>query len=309
MRQFKFVPMVALLVGTLAACGGEESPVTTAVASTTSMSVVTTVPAPSTNSQIATTTGPPTMVPATDEGTAVYFLMEELDPEAGGPYLVPVFREVDGSDPIAVLETLLAGPTFDDTAGTPAISTAIPEKVDLLGVEVNQGEAVVDLSASFDDGGGSFSMFGRLAQVTYTLTRIDGVDGVLFHLDGEPVTNFSAEGIELDGPQQRDDFYDFLPPIFVDRPAWGETVYSPFEVRGLSNVFEATSQVMLTNDDGLPLHEETVVAACGTGCWGEWETTIDYEIDRDQFGALIVWEYSAKDGSRVHVREYPIQLR
>jgi hypothetical protein len=57
------------------------------------------------------------------------------------------------------------------------------------------------------------------------------------------------------------------------------------------------------------LFEETVMATCGTGCWGDWEIEIPYEVDREQFGSLIVWENSARDGSPINVREYPIQLR
>jgi hypothetical protein len=176
-------------------------------------------------------------------------------------------------------------------------------------VDVEGALARVDLSDEFDDGGGSYSMFSRLAQVVYTLTRIDGIDEVEFFIEGEPVSTFSSEGIELDGPQDRSDYYDHLPPIFVDSPAWGEPVTSPIAVTGLSNVFEAVSQVMLTDDDGAPLFEDTVMATCGTGCWGEWEVEIPYTIDREQFGALIVWELSAQDGSRINVREYPMQLR
>ena len=120
---------------------------------------------------------------------------------------------------------------------------------------------------------------------------------MVFSIDGERVTVFSAEGIELDGAQRRDDYYDVLPPIFVDSPAWGQPVMSPIQVQGLSNVFEAVSQVMLTDDDGEPLYEDDVMATCGTGCWGEWQTEISYEVDREQFGALIVWEFSAEDGT------------
>jgi hypothetical protein len=167
----------------------------------------------------------------------------------------------------------------------------------------------VDLSGEYDDGGGSFAMFARLAQVVYTLTRLPEVDQVAFSIEGEPVTVFSSEGIELEGPQERGDYYDLLPPVFVDSPAWGEPVTSPVEVRGLSNVFEATSQVMLTDDDGLSLFEDNVMATCGTGCWGEWSVDIAYTLDREQFGALIVWELSARDGSQVNIREYPVILR
>lgn len=32
-------------------------------------------------------------------------------------------------------------------------------------------------------------------------------------------------------------------------------------------------------------------------------------VDREKLGALIVWEFSAKDGSRIHIGEYPVRLR
>ena len=259
------------------------------------------------------TTGAPqtTTTAAESTGLVVYFLLDQLEgEEPSGPFLVPVHREVSlsGNSAQQAVEVLLAGPTPEEEAGTPSISTAIPEGTQGLGGAVEDGVATVNLSGEFDDGGGSFGMFARLAQVVYTLTRLPSIDSVAFEIEGEPVTVFSSEGIELDDPQQRDDYYDLLPPIFVDRPAWGEPVSSPIQVSGLSNVFEAVSQVMLTDDDGEPLFEDVVMATCGTGCWGEWSVEIPYEVDRDQFGALIVWEFSAKDGSRIHIREYPVRL-
>lgn len=299
----RLLSAVTVLGLILAACGNGESGETT----TTGTSAVTssTVPASTTAAPASTTTA------AEPSGHVVYFMLDELDVEDGspGPFLAPVYREAPGSGFEAAIELLLEGPTADETSGIPMISTAIPEGTSLLGVTLEAGVATVDLSGEFDDGGGSFAMFARLAQVTYTMTRFPEVGGVAFSLDGEPVTVFSSEGIELDGPQERADYYDLLPPIFVDSPAWGEPVTSPVEVRGLSNVFEATSQVMLTDDDGLGLFEDHVTATCGTGCWGEWEVDIPYTVDREQFGALIVSELSARDGSQVNIREYPVILR
>ena len=284
----------ALIALVLASCASGAGETTTTVAPATT-----------------TTTAASTTTTAEPIGMAVYFLLEELDDQSPGPFLVPVYREAEaGTDSaMAVVEALLAGPTSGEITGTPAISTAIPEGTELLGVDISDGLATVDLSGEYDDGGGSFGMFARLAQVVYTLTRLPDVDEVAFAIEGEMVAVFSSEGIELDGPQQRDDYHDLLPPIFVDYPAWGEPVSSPIQVSGLSNVFEAVSQVMLTDDDGEPLLEDTVMATCGTGCWGAWEIEIPYEIDRQQFGSLIVWEFSAQDGSRIHIREYPVQLR
>lgn len=310
MRKFRVFAFVAALVLMLTACGSESGDDTT----TTAAPTITSAPATSTTETPTTTTTQPattTTAAQTESAVVVYFLLEELEADAGGPFLVPVYRSTTSSDDpvLDVMELLLNGPTDDELAGVPALSTAIPGGVEALGISVDNGLATVNLSGEFDDGGGSFSVFARLAQVVYTLTRIEDVDEVAFEIEGEPVAVFSSEGIELDGPQERSDYYDLLPPIFVDSPAWGEPVTSPLHVSGLSNVFEAVSQVMLTDDDGLPLFEDMVMASCGTGCWGEWEIEITYTVDRDQFGALIVWEFSAKDGSRIHVREYPVQLR
>jgi spore germination protein GerM len=300
-------PVALALV--LSACGsgsGDSTTTTLEVVTTAPTSTSTTTPLVTTTSEATTTS---TTIPE-GMGVAAYFLLEELEEDAGGPFLVPVYREIPADSEVAdvALEALVTGPTEDERAGTPSISSAIPEGTTVLGVEVDDAVAKVDLSDEFDDGGGSFSMFARLAQVVYTLTRIDGIGQVEFLIEGQPVTTFSSEGIVLDTPQQRSDYYDLLPPIFVDFPAWGQPVTSPIATSGLSNVFEAVSQVMLTDDDGLPLFEEMVMATCGTGCWGEFEIEIPYTIDREQFGALIVWEISAQDGSRVNVREYPVQL-
>lgn len=295
--------ILAVWLLVLTGCGGNE---TGGTSTSSSPQTSTTVPTTTTSVPLITsTTGS-----AETAGLVVYFILEQLADESGGPYIVPVFREAPDGDvsPSAVVESLLDGPTADETSGTPAISTDIPEGTALLGVQVDSGTAAVDLSAEYDDGGGSASMFARLAQVVYTLTRLADIEEVSFSIEGQPVTTFSAEGIVLDGPQARDDYYDQLPPIFVDSPAWGQPVTSPLEVSGMSNVFEAVSQVLLTDDDGAALFEGMVMATCGSGCWGEWHTQIEYEIDRPQFGALIVWEISAKDGSRINVREYPVRL-
>jgi germination protein M len=297
------------------ACGDGDTTTTTEPISTTTAPVGSST----TTSEPVTTVEPTTTTVMTTTSTAteateqtVYFLLEELNVDDGspGPYLVPVYREGPAAENAAEtsLQLLLEGPTADETSGIPPISTAIPEGTTLLGVVVDGGTATVDLSGEFDDGGGSFGMFARLAQVVYTVTRSADIDEVVFSIDGEVVTVFSAEGIELDGAQQRDDYYDMLPPIFVDSPAWGQPVTSPIQVQGLSNVFEAVSQVMLTDDDGEPLYEDDVMATCSTGCWGEWQTEISFAIDREQFGALIVWEFSAEDGSRINIREYPVLL-
>ena len=151
-------------------------------------------------------------------------------------------------------------------------------------------------------------MFGRLAQVVYTLTQFPTVDRVAFQLDGEPVTVFSGEGIVLDGSSDRMDYESFLPSVFVERPTWGATLGNPVRVSGIANVFEAVFFVGVHDADGNTLAEERVMATCGTGCWGTFDVSIPYDVSRRQPGEVVTYHLSAMDGSPEDVRSYPVTL-
>lgn len=269
---------------------------------------------PAISAACAPGTGPPPAAspPASPSGAtrpvSVYLFLAD---ERGEPGLVPVLREVRaGAAPeAAALEALLAGPTDEEAAGTAPLTTAIPNGTRAVGLIVDRPVATVDLTAEYASGGGSESMFGRLAQIVYTLTQFDEVEAVAFLLDGRPLRELGGEGIVLDGPQTREDYTEQLPEIFVDTPGWGAEAPSPVRIRGLTRVFEATFQAQLFDDRGLVLAERVVTASCGTGCWGTFETELTYTVDRDQLGSLRVFEASANDGSPVNVRVYPIRLR
>lgn len=304
----KLLVLLGALGLVVSACGGAATTTTNPPSepSTSTSSAVTSGPttnAPTTTVEVTTTSPPETSAIA-------YFLLSEL-PDGDGPFLVPVHRTVTRSEAVVrdAVEQLLAGPTADEQAGTPSISTAVPPGTELLGVDLDQGVATVDLSGEFEEGGGTASMQARLAQLVYSVTRVPDVESVVLHLDGQPVEVFSGEGLILDGPQTRDEYVDLLPAIFVDSPAWGEPVVSPMTVSGVANVFEATFRLLVTDDDGAPLSEEVVTASCGTGCWGDFSVEVPYDLVRDQFGAVMVWNESARDGSQENLREYPIQLR
>ena len=58
------------------------------------------------------------------------------------------------------------------TATVPAIGmvNGIPDGTEVLGVDISDGVATVDLSEEFASGGGSLSMQLRVAQVVFTST-------------------------------------------------------------------------------------------------------------------------------------------
>ena len=263
---------------------------------------------PSTPGSSPVSTPPPgTPEPAGSTTVRAYFFLGSFVDNAG---LVPVLREVPETQAVgtAAMHALLAGPNDVELGARPAMYSVIPEGTRLLGLEIANGIATVNLSREFESGGGSASVLGRLAQVVYTLTQFPTVSGVRFELDGEPVTVFSGEGVVLDAPVDRADYHDLLATVFVDRPAWGGFLGNPARLVGLANVFEATFHVRILDDEGRSLADGPVMASCGSGCWGSFDVSIPYSVSAAGWGTLQVYELSAQDGSVINLTEYPVWL-
>jgi hypothetical protein len=206
----------------------------------------------------------------------------------------------------AAMEALLAGPSEAELAA--GVGTSIPEGTELLGLSVANGVATVDLTSGFGSGGGSLSMFSRLAQLTYTLTQFPTVEGVYLELDGEPVEVFGTEGIVLEQPMTRRAYRDHLPPILVTSPVIGQEVSSPIRVAGTANVFEAVVSISVLDAQGQEIVSTFTMATCGTGCRGAYRDAVGYRVDETQPGTVRVFESSAEDGEPIHVVDIPVTL-
>jgi spore germination protein GerM len=260
-----------------------------------------------------------TTVQTMESGAVVYFFF--------GEFLVPVSVTVEvGQYPSAeervpdqareVMVRLLEG------AGEEGLSSAIPEDVQLHGFGFGNGIAEVYLSSEFVSGGGSASMIGRVGQVVYSLTAVEGVEGVVFYIFEEPplgifgnevpTTVFGGEGFTVDLPATREGFDDLLPAVMIEAPAYGADAASPMLVKGTANVFEATVSIELLDASGAVLYEGFATASCGTGCRGEWEATVAYDTSgisqAGEWGTLRAFESSAEDGRPTNVREHPLWL-
>lgn len=301
------------------AAGSSSSPSTTIQSATTSPTPTTVAAEPTTtatdpNPATSTTTQPTWPIPVPSKFPIYLFLADNGTENTPGPYLVPTARTTAVlSAPVGDLHALalgflLVGPTPGELEAIPAMSSAIPEGTLLNGVTVADGVATVDLSAAFTSGGGTLSMMGRLAQVVFTMTAFDDVDGVRFEVEGVPTTVFGGEGIIVNDPSTRADWESLLPAVMIESPFYGGTGTNPLVVRGTANVFEATVSLALADGDGLIIWEGFTTATCGTGCRGDWEAVIPYEADEPQMGALIAWEASAENGRPTNVREYPVWL-
>lgn len=233
-------------------------PATTEPATTTpdSAAPATTAPPPAT-SEPAPTTEPE----ITD--VRVYFLR--------GERLVIDHRDVAGPGVLrGALTELLAGPTGDAT-------TAIPEGTELLGVNLVDGTATIDLTAELASGGGSLSMLARVGQIVFTATQFDNVGRVVLWLDGEPIEALGGEGLVMTDPWTRADVpRDLTGGVLVDTPRPGDTVTSPFVVTGEADAFEAQFPIEIRRGDDIL----AVIAPVTGGAWGDWDDfTAEITVD------------------------------
>jgi hypothetical protein len=231
---------------------------------------------------------PPPPAPTTTE--------TETEPEVGATD-VPVYFVRDGKlgyaqrsvgltpqIATATLEELLAGPT--DAEQDAGLTSDIPPGTTIVSIAVEGDEAVVALSNPLD-------RLGSL-QVVHTLAQLETVERV--QLGQEEFTSADTE--------------EALPAILVESPAPNATVSSPLTISGTANTFEATFMVELRADgQGKPLYSDFVTATSGSGTRGTFEKQLDFTVDRERPGTLVVYERSAKDGSVVNEVEIPLTIR
>jgi hypothetical protein len=207
----------------------------------------------------------------------------------------------------AAMESLIAGPDTQEQAA--AVGSQIPAGTQLLGLNVDNGVATVDLTSEFESGGGSASMNMRIAQVVYTLTQFPTVKGVLFQLDGQRVDVLGGEGVIVDQPVTRKDYRSLLPAILVTSPQIGEKVGNPVTVSGTANVFEANVTVEIVDASGKVLGRTFTTATCGTGCRGTFSVEVPYEVSSATRALIIVHDDDAAGtGTFPHEVRIPVVL-
>jgi germination protein M len=198
-------------------------------------------------------------------------------------------RTVPGTPAVgrAALEQLLAGRNqLERQAG---IGSAVPVETTLLDLSIDDGGAEVSLSDEVAAGGEA-----ALAQVVYTLTQFPTVERV---------------AVNGDEPRTRADFESFAPAILVESPLSAETVRTPVRIRGTANTFEAVFNAELIDTSGRVIATQVVTATSGSGTRGTFDAELTFgdEVSSGP-GALVVYETSAEDGSRIHTVEIPVLI-
>ncbi len=316
-RRLTVIITSMCLIALVAACGSNSSETPTSAggqaSTSTSTAIATTGAATATSTsqstqaatEVVTPTGgsssTPVGSPSTDTTTFnLYFLRQ--DKLGVAHRTVPKTQQVGA----AALQDLLKGPNADEQSA--GLSSDIPAATQYLGLTIANKVATVNLSSEFASGGDNVSQTARLAQVVFTLTQFSTVDQVSFQVDGKAVTSFGSAGIALDHPVARSDYENVTPAILVESPAVGDTVTSQVRLTGSANTFEAAFTVDVLDANGNLLQEQHATATSGTGTRGTFDVSVPFNVAQQQSGKIVVFELSAKDGSKTNVVEIPVTL-
>ncbi len=304
-------PLLVALLIVVAACGGAGE-TTTSVAPTTSAAPTTEPPIiepPTTASSTIGPTTPPTITapPTSVEHVSAYMSV--------GGWVAPVARALEpGADPVlAAVTAMLAGSTADEKAGSPSIH-GVAEDVELLGLTVANGVAVVDLPKEFDTPTGTSGETQTLAALTFTLTEFDDINEVVLMIDGERIQYFGGHGWDITPSIDRDTFManeGAFGAVAVCEPAWWLPVTSPVTVAGYAQGFLGNVMFALYDNEGLELASGEVALtplAVDFATYGSYEISIPYTVDFAQLGAVMVWDGSAGASVQANLVEQAIWL-
>lgn len=118
-----------------------------------------------------------------------------------GVSLVPLQVAVPDVSAVTVTEILVGGRPVEFSS----LRSAIPPATDVLEVASDDEVVLVDLSQAFTLIGGDEEILA-VGQLVLTLTSLDGISGVLLHIEGDPVAAPVGEGALVSRPLTADDF-------------------------------------------------------------------------------------------------------
>jgi len=289
--------------------GGEPPVAVPDTTTTTSTPVETT-----TTSGLSTTTTEAILVPANEVGVSVFLYQSPENSFMENPALIPFHFPAElpeGADDTEMIRAALNFLGNPDVTLASIWENAVPAGVEALEVRRADGTdnaLIIEMNEAFLDGaGGALADFTMLNQLIYTATALDGIDEVHFIVNNEPIVAFGSEGLGLESSVNRETFQEGnLALIYLTEPVVADGD-GTIQIVGISNTFEATVNLIVRNGAGEIVHETFTNATCGTGCWGEFEFTVD-EALVDADSVIQVFEYSAEDGDPANVITVPVTV-
>jgi hypothetical protein len=239
--------------------------------------------------------------------TIVYMLADSGgSPTQTGPFLAPVSRNVSG--PGGAVEALLNGLTPSEI--DLGISTEVPPDSALLGIDVTEGVATVDVSSQFSDGGDVFSMRARLAQLVFTITGTDpAINGVRLEVESKPAQVFLGADQMASDLMTRQEFRDLVPGILVEVPGFDDWSPPPLTIAGITSDSVADFHLEILDSEG-NLVTAALVQTYDEAGWRHFEVTFEAAELPSMPATLWIRVYQlAKDGSAIYERVQPFGYR
>lgn len=227
-----------------------------------------------------------------------------------------IAAEQEKDIPKAALEAWISGPQHEELSGI------IPTNVIIEYVEDVDGIAHVSFSKEIlemNTGSTGEAMIAEqlsmiMEQFGFKSTQIlvDGKtgDSLFGHLyTADPVISKEPETYQWIDEKEIQEIVLENAAFKIFEPTPGDEVQDRIVVRGLARVFEATVQYEF-EDGHYVLDKGFTTASEGAPGWGEFEFTIN--LDEKTFnglGKVVIYEESAKDGSRLHELHIPVVIK
>jgi spore germination protein GerM len=106
-------------------------------------------------------------------------------------------EEVDGSKIKFAIQALITGPKMDEQAK--GVYSEIPSSTRIISINETSAEVIINLSADFENGGGTESLYKRLYQLIKTAKR-NTTKPVYLYIDGRKADVIGGEGIMITQP-------------------------------------------------------------------------------------------------------------
>lgn len=106
-------------------------------------------------------------------------------------------EEIDGSKIKFAIQALISGPKMDEQAK--GVYSEIPSSTRIISINETSAEVIINLSADFENGGGTESLYKRLYQLIKTAKR-NTTKSVYLYIEGRKADVIGGEGIMITQP-------------------------------------------------------------------------------------------------------------
>ena len=212
-------------------------------------------------------------------------------------YLEREVHETKYTDSVAkrAVELLISAKIKNKDAVRP-----LPENTKLLGININNGIAIVNFSKEIKDfNTGSSLEATSLQAIANTLTEFNTIDEIKILVEGKEVETLWGHINLLEANLKRNLDLVLEPIVWLDNFKDGDLLTNSTSIKGSMSVFENTLNYRLLDDDGNVIVESYINGKLSGLTRADFDFVIDFETPKTDTGKLEFYAISPKDGSEM----------